>query len=300
MPVETQPVEGLNVTGGSTPIGGAPRYGNFETRVSILPVADQYGVVGEGLAIPLTCAGTGEYELSIYEGFLPDGLSIVGTRIKGVPAATSDSRLVVMVVDGSGRKAQTNRFRLLVSDPVAASFSSATTLQLTQSEAYTTQLTTTAGRAPFSWTLASGTLPTGLELATDGTISGTPTTIESQTVTFTVVDANGTTDTSASITLNVTDYAIENGVVTVTDSAVTTDSRMTVILADASSNAITITLETVGAGRTIAIKKIDGSANAVTIDGDGAETIDGAATATLEWQHETITVAGDDNQWWII
>ena len=40
---------------------------------------------------------------------------------------------------------------------------------------YTYSLAGTGGTAPYKWTLASGTLPAGLTLSTDGTVSGTPT-----------------------------------------------------------------------------------------------------------------------------
>ncbi len=39
---------------------------------------------------------------------------------------------------------------------------------------YSAALTAAAGTTPYSWTLANGSLPNGLSLSTDGTISGTP------------------------------------------------------------------------------------------------------------------------------
>ena len=48
------------------------------------------------------------------------------------------------------------------------------------------------------------------------------------------------------------------------------------------------------------IKKIDASGNAVTIDGNGAETIDGAATQTLGAQYDSMTVFCDGTGWHII
>ena len=64
--------------------------------------------------------------------------------------------------------------------------------------AYSQALAAT-GSTPISWTLDSGTLPDGLSLSGD-TISGTPTTAESQT--FTVKAANGTSpDATQSLTI---------------------------------------------------------------------------------------------------
>jgi len=42
--------------------------------------------------------------------------------------------------------------------------------------AYSATLTSTGGKGPFTWALASGTLPPGLSISTAGVISGTPTT----------------------------------------------------------------------------------------------------------------------------
>ena len=49
---------------------------------------------------------------------------------------------------------------------------------------YSQSLAATGGTAPYTWSVASGQLPSGLALASDGTISGTPTT--AGTTTFTV------------------------------------------------------------------------------------------------------------------
>ncbi|MDN4174146.1 ExeM/NucH family extracellular endonuclease [Nocardioides sp. SOB77] len=55
------------------------------------------------------------------------------------------------------------------------------------------QLKATGGEAPYTWT-ASG-LPAGLTIAPDGTVSGTPTTPGTSSVTATVTDGTGATDT---------------------------------------------------------------------------------------------------------
>lgn len=60
--------------------------------------------------------------------------------------------------------------------------------------AYSTQLQATGGIAPYKWALASGSsLPAGLSLASDGTISGTPTAPGVFNFTVSVTDSQGTT-----------------------------------------------------------------------------------------------------------
>ncbi|HHY65621.1 MAG TPA: IPTL-CTERM sorting domain-containing protein, partial [Alicyclobacillus sp.] len=49
---------------------------------------------------------------------------------------------------------------------------------------YAASLDASGGTSPYTWTVVNGSLPDGLTLSTDGTISGTPTTAD--TVTFTV------------------------------------------------------------------------------------------------------------------
>jgi hypothetical protein len=83
-----------------------------------------------------------------------------------------------------------------------------------------------------------------------------------------------------------------------TDNAEVNDN---VILADATSNNITITLPPVAEaeGMLLRVKKIDSSVNTVTVDGDGTETIDGATTNVLSAQYDQVTIYCDGVEWWI-
>ena len=73
------------------------------------------------------------------------------------------------------------------------------------------------------------------------------------------------------------------------------------ILVDASSNNVTVTLPAAAgcAGRIYVIKAIDVS-NTITIDGNGAETIDGAVTKTLATQYYSMTIQSNGSGWFII
>lgn len=55
-------------------------------------------------------------------------------------------------------------------------------------------------------------------------------------------------------------------------------------------------------GVTYNIKKVSatGGGRNVVIDGNGAETIDGATTFTLNAQHESVTIVSDGSNWWIV
>ena len=74
------------------------------------------------------------------------------------------------------------------------------------------------------------------------------------------------------------------------------------ILADATSAGITVTLRTaVGClGHRVTIKKTDSTENAVILDGSGSQTIDGELLWTLSVPYECITIVSDNSNWKIV
>src|SRR5262249_17480804 len=82
-------------------------------------------------------------------------------------------------------------------------------------------LSATGGTAPYTWSVSAGTLPAGLTLAADGTLSGTPTGTGASSFTVQVTDsasASGTANlsiTSVNAPLSPTSPATDgNGVIT--------------------------------------------------------------------------------------
>ncbi|QTR51580.1 cellulase family glycosylhydrolase [Candidatus Thiothrix anitrata] len=63
--------------------------------------------------------------------------------------------------------------------------------------AYSAQASANGGTSPYTWSLATGSLPTGLTLSSDGKITGTPTTAGTFSFTLVVTDQNAATDTQA-------------------------------------------------------------------------------------------------------
>jgi hypothetical protein len=74
------------------------------------------------------------------------------------------------------------------------------------------------------------------------------------------------------------------------------------IYVDATGGARTVFLPAAAymSGRVITVKKTDASGNTVTLDGNGAETIDGAATLVISTQNHARTVISDGVNWRII
>jgi hypothetical protein len=64
--------------------------------------------------------------------------------------------------------------------------------------AYATSLSASGGTIPYTWTIASGSLPTGLSLSSNGRITGTPSSAGNFTVTVRATDASTPTPQTAS------------------------------------------------------------------------------------------------------
>lgn len=76
----------------------------------------------------------------------------------------------------------------------------------------------------------------------------------------------------------------------------------TIILVDATSGAITITLPPALSylNKIYTIKKIDSTTNSVIVDGNGAETIDNNQTVTIGFQYTTLQIVSNGIAWYII
>lgn len=90
--------------------------------------------------------------------------------------------------------------------------------------------------------------------------------------------------------------------ITSTDSNLTLGIDDCVILCNAGSNSITISLPDASgiSGRIYTIKKIDSSTNNVTISAYGSQTIDGSNSYVLNSQYKYVTIISDGSNWYII
>lgn len=82
----------------------------------------------------------------------------------------------------------------------------------------------------------------------------------------------------------------------------TMDDADALILANATSGAITVTLLTAKGrdGRRIIIKKTDASSNLVTIDAAGSELLDSSLSLGLSQKNAAREYMSDGAQWWLI
>jgi Putative Ig domain len=161
------------------------------TALSITsPAALTGGTIGNSYSVNLVAAaGTPPYSWALAGGALPDGLSLnAAGHISGSPSAVGTANFAAQVTDG-GSQVVTQAFSISVSpSPLVistpASLSSAVVGLL-----YSKPLIATGGTAPFTWTMTSGTPPTGISLV-NGVLTGTPSAVGSGTFTIEVQDAN--------------------------------------------------------------------------------------------------------------
>ncbi len=153
------------------------------------------GTVGVSYSATLAAGGgTPSYTWTLSAGALPSGLNLsTSGTISGTPSATGTFSFTVRVTDSLSATATQP-----LSLTVASSGLSITTTSLSSATSgvyYSAQLTATGGTQPYTWTIASGSLPTGLSLSTSGAISGTPSATGSFGFTARVTDSVSATAT---------------------------------------------------------------------------------------------------------
>ncbi|HZN94696.1 MAG TPA: putative Ig domain-containing protein, partial [Myxococcales bacterium] len=149
------------------------------------------GTVGVTYSHTITATG-GTGALSYSATGLPAGLSIDSGSgaISGTPAASGDFSVEVTATDEKGVNAS-QAYPLKIYD--AVTIQAVTVPDATVGAAYTTTIRAQGGKPPVTFSLGSGTLPSGLTLdAATGVVSGTPDTAgASGQLAFQAREANG-------------------------------------------------------------------------------------------------------------
>src|SRR3990170_4704161 len=130
-------------------------------------------------------------------GTLPTGLTLNASTgvISGTPSAAGTSNFTVQVTDNNGATAAR---ALSIQIYSALSLTTSSLTDGTVNLAYSQTLLATGGKTPYTWSIATGSLPAGLNLNTaTGVISGTPTAGGTSNFTVRATDANGATSSQA-------------------------------------------------------------------------------------------------------
>jgi hypothetical protein len=163
------------------------------------------GQVGVPYSSSLVASGgVGPYTYSITTGSLPAGLTLnpVTGAITGTPTTAGPFNFTAQVVDSTGTAAgtATSNCGITIAPPTITAECASMTAG-TVGVPYSSAITVTGGTAPYTFAIASGSLPGGLTLnTTTGAITGTPTTAGPFSFTVSVTDStpgvHATTTTS--------------------------------------------------------------------------------------------------------
>jgi sugar lactone lactonase YvrE len=149
---------------------------------------------------------------------LPAGLSLAAATgiLSGTPSQIGSFPITVTATDSGGCTASSTGYTLVIACGTITVNNPATTSGGTGS-LFSQTFTATGAVGATTFTLASGSLPNGLTLATTGVLSGTPTQIGTFPITVKATDANSCTGTSSTYNL-----AIACGPLAVANPATTT------------------------------------------------------------------------------
>jgi len=153
---------------------------------AFLPV----GTVGYSYSTTVAASGgTGPYSWSVADGSLPPGLVLGGSgELTGVPEGAAEAQFTVQVQDAAGRVVERS-FTAETINPLVILTPLLPTG--TTGSDYSFTMSGSGGRAPHTWSVSSGALPSGLTLSADGLIGGTPTVVTQAQLTISVTDADG-------------------------------------------------------------------------------------------------------------
>ncbi|WP_321472203.1 Ig domain-containing protein [uncultured Paludibaculum sp.] len=202
--VRVQDSTGASVTGSFTVAIGAVVSG-----LTISPSSLPGGSLGVFYSQTLTASGgTAPYIFSLFSGTLPSGINIAsGGNLSGTPISSGSFVFTIRVVDSVGTAALQ-----LYTISIGSTIQINTPSPLPTGSVnvfYSQTLSGGGGTAPYSWSISSGSLPTGMVFSTVGTISGTPTSGGTYVFVVRLADATGAS-TTQSYTLTI------NGGVTIT------------------------------------------------------------------------------------
>ena len=157
------------------------------------------GVATTAYAATLTASlGTGPYSFEVVNGALPRGVTLsTGGALSGTPTVAGPFTFEVRATDAYGATG-TRSYTLQIDAPTVALSPAAGALPGgLRTVAYSQTFTATGGEGPYSYAVTGGDLPAGLDLASDGALTGAPTTAGSNSFTVTATDAYGFTGAAA-------------------------------------------------------------------------------------------------------
>lgn len=174
----------------------------------ITSISLESGTVGVPYSGTISAGGAATpFTWTIISGNLPPGLTLANSSaasvsISGTPTAVGTYNFTIQVTNSEGTPVSQS-FSIVVNPPPSLTVATKSLPNGSVGVVYSQTLQAVNGTAPYSWSLQSGTLPTGLTLDdSTGVISGTPTT--AGTSTFVVQVKDSTTPTAETAIGNLT------------------------------------------------------------------------------------------------
>src|SRR3954447_5593997 len=162
------------------------------------------GPAGSPFSQTFTQAGAiGTATFSLASGTLPTGLTLASNGVlSGTPTVTGSFPITVMVTDSQGCTGVGPTYPLQITCPTITVTNPAVNSG-TAGGAVSPTFQQRGGIGTTTFSLAGGTLPAGLTLASNGVLSGTPTQTGTYPITVTAPDSNGCTGTGPTYTLTI-------------------------------------------------------------------------------------------------
>ncbi len=170
--------------------------------ITVSPATLPNGTIGVAYSQTNSASGgTGPYTFNVTTGTLPDGLSLSsGGSLTGTPTTPGTFNFTVTATDTNnctGNKAYAIQINCTAISVTPASLPAGI-----KGTAYIDTVKASGGTQPYTYSVTSGVTPSGVTLASNGSISGTPDSLGTFNFTVTVTDSIGCT-ASKSYSINV-------------------------------------------------------------------------------------------------
>lgn len=147
----------------------------------------------------LDAGGKAPYSWSISSGNLPSGLTLNGSSgvISGDPTVSGSFAFTIQTNDSSSPVQIASKSLTIAVTAAALTISTASLPEGTVGAQYSAALQASGGTVPYTWSIISGSLPSGLALNANGQISGSPSTQGTSSFSAKVQDSSAPANTAS-------------------------------------------------------------------------------------------------------